>query len=71
MEIVRIQLKDINSYDDDFKYSAVYVEKDNNFDKKYEEFVEICSNYEDFQEVEDFIHDNFKQIEVEEIEIYI
>lgn len=70
-EIIKIQLKDICSYNDDFEYSAIYVAKDENFENKYEELVKICRNYDDFQEVEDFICENFKQVEVEEIIIEI
>ena len=43
-EIIRIQLKDMCYYDDDFEYSAVYVVKDENFESKYEELVKICKN---------------------------
>lgn len=64
-EYVIIQLKDICYYDDDFEYKPFIVEKDENFEEKYKELVKLCKNYNDFQEVEDFIYDNFKIINFE------
>lgn len=64
-EYVIIQLKDICYYDDDFEYEPFIVEKDKNFEEKYKELVKLCKNYNDFQEVEDFIYDNFKIINFE------
>lgn len=64
-EYVIIQLKDICYYDDDFEYEPFIVEKDENFEEKYKELVKLCKNYNDFQEVEDFIYDNFKIINFE------
>lgn len=65
MEYILIQLKDICYYDDDFEYEPFLLERDKDFEKKYEEFVKICKNYEEFDEVEDFIHENFNKIEFE------
>lgn len=64
-EYVIIQLKDICYYDDDFEYEPFIVEKDENFEEKYKELIKLCKNYNDFQEVEDFIYDNFKIINFE------
>ena len=64
-EYVRIQLKDICYYDDDFEYEPFIVEKDENFEEKYNKLIKVCKNYNDFQEVEDFIYDNFKIINFE------
>lgn len=65
-EYVIIQLKDICYYDDDdFKYEPFIVEKDENFEEKYKELIKVCKNYNDFQEVEDFIYNNFKIINFE------
>lgn len=62
---VKIQLKDICYYDDDFEYEPFIVAKDENFEEKYNKLVEVCKNYEDFQEVEDFINENFQKINFE------
>ena len=64
-EYVRIQLTDICYYDDDFEYEPFIVEKDENFEEKYNKLIKVCKNYNDFQEVEDFIYDNFKIINFE------
>lgn len=65
MEYILIQLKDICYYDDDFEYEPFLVKKDEKFEEKYKKLVNVCNNYEAFDEVEDFIHENFKTIEFE------
>lgn len=64
-EYVVIQLKDICYYDDDFEYEPFIVEKDNNFEEKYKKLVDICKNYESFDEVEEFIAENFIKLDFE------
>ena len=64
-EYVIIQLKDICYYGDDFEYEPFIVKKDNNFEEKYKKLVDICKNYEDFNEVEDFITENFIKLDFE------
>lgn len=64
-EYIIIQLKDICYYDDDFEYEPFIVEKDENFEEKYKKLIKVCKNYNDFQEIEDFIYDNFKIINFE------
>lgn len=64
-EYIIIQLKDMCYYDDDFEYEPFIVEKDENFEEKYKELIKVCKSYNDFQEVEDFIYDNFKIINFE------
>lgn len=71
MEIVRIQLKDTSYYDDDFQYDAFYVIKDKNFESNYNALVKLCGDYENFQDVEDFIYENFTTIKIEELEIEV
>ena len=63
--IIMIQLKDICYYEDNFEFDPIFVIKEDNFEEKYNKLVEICKNYEDYQEVEDFIYDNFKRINVD------
>lgn len=64
--IVLIQLKDICYYDDDFEYEPFLVKADTkDFEKKYKGLVKICQNYDDFQEVEDYIAENFEKIDYE------
>lgn len=65
--MVLIQLKDLCYYDDDFEYDPILVEEtqDKDFEKKYEQLVKVCKNYECFDEVIDFINDNFNVISFE------
>lgn len=69
--LVMIKIKDICYYDDDFEYDPFFVIKEKDFENKYKQLETICKNYNDFQEVEDFIHDNFKKVEVEKYTIEI
>jgi hypothetical protein len=69
--IVMIQLKDICYYEDSYEFEPIFVIKEENFEEKYSKLVEVCKNYEDYQEVEDFIYDNFKRIDVERREIEV
>ena len=59
---VRIQLKDMCYYGDDFEYEPFIVEKDKDFEEKYNKLVKVCENYESFDEVVDFINTNFEKI---------
>lgn len=70
-ELVYIKIKDICYYDDDFEYYPILVEKCDDFEEKMKKLEEICKNYEDFQQVEDFISDNFYKIIYEIREIYV
>ena len=69
--IVMIQLKDICYYEDSYEFKPIFVIKEENFEEKYNKLVEVCKNYEDYQEVEDFIYDNFKKIDVERRKIEV
>lgn len=63
---VLIQLKDLYYYCDDFEYEPFIVKADTpDFEKKYQKLKSVCQNYEDFQEVVDFVHNNFEAIEFE------
>lgn len=64
-ELVLIQLKDMCYYDDDFEYEPFLVEMDGDFEKKYQGLVNICQTYESFDDVEDYIAENFTQIKYE------
>lgn len=70
-ELVLIQLKDICYYDDDFEYEPFLVEKNEDFEEKYKELVEVCNTYEQFDEVEDFIQENFIKLDFEKRTITI
>lgn len=39
--------------------------------KKYKKLLKICKNYDDFQEIEDFIEENFEKIDFEKRTIEI
>ena len=71
MEYILIQLKDICYYNDDFEYEPFLVKKDKEFENKYKKLINICKNYESFDEVEDFICENFDSIEFEKRTIEI
>ena len=62
---VIIQLEDICYYDDDFSYDPFIVERTDDFEQKYKELLKVCNNYEFFQEIEDFINENFKKVQFE------
>ena len=62
-KFVLIELKDICYYDDDFEYEPFIVKMDDGFEEKYKELESLCKSYDDFQDIEDFICDNFKKIE--------
>ena len=47
----------------------VLVKKDKNFEKKYEKLLKLCRSYENFQEIEDFLYENFDVVNVEEREV--
>ena len=67
-----IQLKDLCYYEDDFEYEPFLVKADTpDFEEKYTELVEVCNNYDDFQEIEDFISENFEVINCEKRTIEI
>ena len=70
-EYIVIQLKDMCYYDDDFEYAPFFVKKDKDFESKYKKLEKLCKNYECFDEIEEFINNNFKKIEFETREIYV
>ena len=65
--MILIQLKDMCYYEDDFEYTPYLIDNENaeEFNKKYEQLEKICHTYQDFNEVEDFINNNFKVIPFE------
>lgn len=64
-EYIIIQLKDMFYYDDNFEIAPFIVEKDENFEEKFNKLVKIAEDYEDFNEVTNFIYDNFKLVNYE------
>ena len=70
-ELVLIQLKDLCYYDDNFEYKPFLVEKDKDFESKYKKLVKICNTYEQFDEVEEFIQENFIKLNFEKRTINI
>lgn len=65
--MVLVQLKDMCYYEDDFEYTPYLIDDKNTeeFNKKYEQLEKICHTYQDFNEIEDFINNNFKVIPFE------
>lgn len=68
MEIAVLKLCDREELDNsEFYY---YVKKNADFEEKLEAFKNLVETYDNYQEVEDFIADNFEQVNVDEYEIY-
>lgn len=65
--MILVQLKDMCYYEDDFEYTPYLIDDKNTeeFNKKYEQLEKICHTYQDFNEIEDFINNNFKVIPFE------
>lgn len=63
-----IKIHDID--DIDFDYTII-VEKTDDFEEKYAELERLCESYDNFQEIEDFIYDNFNKLGYDEREITI
>ena len=63
---VFIHLKDIDYCDDDFEYPRYIVKKDKDFSQKFNKLMMICNSYEDYSEIEEFIHNNFTLLNLEE-----
>lgn len=63
-----IRLHDID--DIDFDYTII-VEKTDDFEEKYAKLESLCESYDNFQEIEDFIYDNFNKLGYDEREITI
>lgn len=63
MKCILIKLEDLEYYDDKYNYPSFIVEYEENIEKKIRELEKVCKNYDDFNEVEDFIKNNFKNIE--------
>ena len=68
---ILLQIKDICYYDEDFEFDPIIIEADEDFEEKYIQLVEIAKNYEDFEEINDFIEKNFKKIDYTKQIIYI
>jgi hypothetical protein len=65
-DIAVIRLND-SSFDVDGTL-VYYIKKDKDFDNKLVEFEQLLQNYMNFQEVEDFIDDNFELVTLDEYE---
>jgi hypothetical protein len=63
-----IKIHDID--DIDFDYTII-VEKTDDFEEKYAELERLSESYDNFQEIEDFIYDNFNKLGYDEREITI
>ena len=61
-DYVIIQLKDMCYYDDDFEYEPFIIKRDKDFETKFKKLKKICKNYESFDEIEEFIEENFERI---------
>ena len=67
-DIAVLKLCDSEEIDNNEYY--YYVKKGVDFDEKLEAFKQLVATYENYQEVEDFIFDNFEQVNIDEYEIY-
>lgn len=70
-EIIEIELKDICYYEDMFEYDKFYIIKEDDFEEKYKKLEYICKNYEDFEEIKEFVNNNFKTINIEHRKIEV
>lgn len=64
--VIRL-MDDQYDMDDDLIY---YIKKDEQFEAKMEDFKKLLNTHENFQEIEDFIFDNFEQVELDEYKLY-
>ena len=60
----------IRLYEESFECDTItyYVKKDKNFDEKIAELETLLKTYNNFQEIEDFMFDNFTTVELDEYE---
>lgn len=63
IEIAEINLRDYEY--NDFDYETFHIIKTKDFEEKYEQLMKIAREYEDFQEVYDFINNNFITIDID------
>ena len=64
LEIVKLKLTDEMDCD---CINVYYVVKDRKYERNVKKLEEdICKNYETYQDIEDFIMDNFTMIDIEE-----
>ena len=73
-EYVIIKIKDNNNYldnNEDTLMCQYLLKKDKDFNEKYEKLLKICKEFSNFQEVEDFIYDNFEKVNIDEREIWV
>ena len=66
-EIVCLKLKDVENYYTDYNNNDYnkYVIKDENFEKNLKGLKKIVQDYDNFQEVEEYISENFQEITIE------
>lgn len=64
--VIRL-IDDQYDMDDDLIY---YIKKDEQFETKMEDFKKLLNSHENFQEIEDFIFDNFEQVKLDEYKLY-
>ncbi len=67
--IVCIKFREIEYWDNNSGDFERYVLRDENFEKNFEQLSKLMLEYENFQEIEDFISENFEEIKIEEYEI--
>ena len=66
--IAVIRLMD-DQYDKDDNL-IYYIRKDEQFEAKMEKFKKVLKTHENFQEIEDFIFDNFEHITLDTYKLY-
>ena len=66
MKIVRIKIRDIGYYPDNFEYPEYYIidEENEEFTKKLKRLKLIAETYEDFEEIPYYIKNNFTLVDV-------
>lgn len=65
-KVIMIKLKDLCDFKDNFEYKPYLVVADDEFKKKLDGLKNVCKNYSDFEEVTEYVKNNFKYIEFDE-----
>lgn len=70
-KLVLIKLKEICVFYDNFEYKPYLVVADDEFEKKLDGLKNVCRNYSDFEEVTEYVKNNFEILNFDEEVIQI
>lgn len=69
IEVVKIEFRDIEYMD--YNEDIFYIIKREDFEEKYKKLIELSKNYDSFEEICDFINNNFILLDINEFIIKI